>query len=272
MADVFISYSRSDTPFVGALADGLRLHGKDVWLDINGIRDAEVFPEALRNAIGSSDGFVFVISPASVKSQYCMREVGDAVDAGKRIVPVDFKHVSADDLPEAIRVRNWIPAGGDLDGTVERVMKALDTDLDHIKAHTHWEMKALEWTAKDRERSLLLRGAALADADAWLPSAEAKDPPPTPLQREYLTASRQSAANRQRRVAIVAVGIAVVSLALFVFALIQRGQAQDARKTDQSRAVAFASEAQDTVDPERALLMAMEAAKTRPTPDAMFAL
>jgi len=105
MADVFISYSRRDSRFVRALADGLRLHGKDVWLDIQGIRDAEVFPEALSSAIGSSDGFVFVISPASVESLYCMREVGDAVDAGKRIVPVDFEHVSADDLPEAIRAQ-----------------------------------------------------------------------------------------------------------------------------------------------------------------------
>jgi len=31
-------------------------------------------------------------------------------------------------------------------------------------------------------------------------------------------------------------------------------------------------EAQNTVDPERALLMAMEATKTRATPDALFAL
>src|SRR3954469_4575942 len=141
MADVFISYSRTDSRFVGALADGLRTHGKDVWIDIEGIRDAEGFPEALGNAIGSSDGFVFVISPASVGSSYCMREVDDAVDAGKRIVPVDFSHVSADDLPEAIRVRNWIPGDGDLDTTVDRVMKALDTDLEHAHAHTHWELK-----------------------------------------------------------------------------------------------------------------------------------
>src|SRR3954466_5856176 len=272
MADVFISYSRRDSRFVGALADGLRVHGKEVWIDIEGIRDAEVFPEALSNAIGSSDGFVFVISPASVESLYCMREVGDAVDAGKRIVPVDFEHVSADDLPEAIRVRNWIPASDDLDETVGRVIKALDTDLEHAKAHTRWEMKALEWSGKDRERSLLLRGADLAGADAWLPAAEAKDPPPTPLQREYFTASHQAAATRQRRVATVAVGVALASIALLVFALIQRGQAQDARTTNESRAVAFASEAQKTVDPERALLMAMDATKTRATPDALFAL
>ena len=139
MAHVFISYSRRDSSFVGPLADGLRARGKDVWIDIEGIRDAEVFPEALREAIDSSDGFVFVISPASVNSQYCMREVGDAVDAGKRIVPVDWERVPDEQVPEPIRVRNWIPATDeDLDATVERVVKALDTDLDYLKAHTHW--------------------------------------------------------------------------------------------------------------------------------------
>src|SRR4051812_5074457 len=184
MADVFISYSRKDSRFVSDVADGLRASGKDVWVDIEGIRDAEVFPVALRNAIGSSDGFVFVISPASVKSRYCMREVDDAVDAGKRIVPVDFEHVAGDDLPESIRDRNWIPGHDDLDTIVERVVKALETDLEHVQAHTHWEMKAVEWDGKERERSLLLRGAALSAAEGWLSPAEAKDPPPTPLQRE----------------------------------------------------------------------------------------
>jgi WD40 repeat protein len=73
-------------------------------------------------------------------------------------------------------------------------------------------------------------------------------------------------------VATVAVAVAVVSIALLVFALIQRGQAQSARKTNESRAIAFASEGQAQVDPERALLMAMAATKARPTPDALFAL
>src|SRR3954452_13153082 len=120
MAHVFISYSRRDSQFVGGLAEGLRTRGKDVWIDIEGIRDAEVFPLALQHAIEESDGFVFVISPASVSSEYCMREVGNAVDAGKRIVPIDWQQVPDDDVPEPVRVRNWIPVADDLDATVER--------------------------------------------------------------------------------------------------------------------------------------------------------
>jgi hypothetical protein len=74
--DVFISYSRSDTSFVSHLADELRERGKDVWMDVDGIRDAEKFPEALRRAIEGSNAFVFVISPDSVGSEYCFSDSG----------------------------------------------------------------------------------------------------------------------------------------------------------------------------------------------------
>ena len=56
MPDVFVSYSRDDVAFVRQLVDALHAHDKDVWVDVEGIRDAEVFPAALRSAIESSDG------------------------------------------------------------------------------------------------------------------------------------------------------------------------------------------------------------------------
>jgi hypothetical protein len=64
MADVFVSYSRRDTAYVKRLVEALQERGKDVWVDTEGIRDAEVFPAALRRAVEGSDAFVFVISPA----------------------------------------------------------------------------------------------------------------------------------------------------------------------------------------------------------------
>jgi len=40
VADVFISYSRRDSAFVARLRAELEGRGKDVWLDVDGIRDA----------------------------------------------------------------------------------------------------------------------------------------------------------------------------------------------------------------------------------------
>jgi hypothetical protein len=78
VADVFLSYSRRDGEFVRRLTCALQERGKDVWTDVAGIRDAEVFPEALRRAIESSEAFVFVISPESVRSSFCVEEAEHA--------------------------------------------------------------------------------------------------------------------------------------------------------------------------------------------------
>jgi hypothetical protein len=68
MADVFVSYSRRDSEFVGRLSASIHDNGKEVWVDTDGIADGEVFPEAIKRAIEGSDAFVFVITPDSTHS------------------------------------------------------------------------------------------------------------------------------------------------------------------------------------------------------------
>lgn len=109
MADVFVSYSRRDSEFVGHLVDSITARGKQVWLDTEGIADAEVFPEAIKRAIEGSDAFVFVITPSAVESAYCENEVEYAREMQKRIVPVLRDPVPDPELPAEIRDRNWIP-------------------------------------------------------------------------------------------------------------------------------------------------------------------
>jgi hypothetical protein len=147
VADVFVSYSRRDGDFIRRLASALQEHGKDVWVDVQGIRDAEVFPEALRRAIEASDAFVFVISPESVRSSFCAEEVEHAARLHKRIVPLVRGPVRAEEVPDDVRVRNWIPAGTDDDFTitVARLVRALDTDLEWEREHSRLTVRALEW-------------------------------------------------------------------------------------------------------------------------------
>ena len=273
MADVFVSYSRSDSELVNQLVERLRERGKDVWVDVEGIRDAEVFPAALRRAVEGSDGFVFVISPDSVASPFCEQEVDHAVELNKRIVPLAFRSVPDDRVPEGIRVRNWIPVGdGSFDSGVERLVQALDTDLDWDRGHTHWLVKAIEWDEAGRDRSFLLRGSELAAAEAWLASGADRDPGPTALQQEYVYASRAASTRRQRTLAGASLVVAAVSIALLVFALISRHDAVNERTTAESRALAGQSGNQLAVDPELSLLLAREAVRTKATPDALFAL
>ncbi len=275
MPDVFVSYSRHDGEFVHALAADLETRGKSVWIDTQGIGDGEVFPDAIRHAIEQSDAFVFVITPESVASRYCETEVEYALELQKRVVPVLRQLVVDDGVPEAIRVRSWIPYTPDVDADAasKRLVAALDTDLEHARAHTHWLVRALDWDSHARDRSFLLRGSELVAADAWLAGvSDQAEPAPTALQRDYIYNSRTASSRRQRLVVGASLVAVVVALALAVVALISRNQAQTEAVQSKSRVWAAESSAQLAVDPERSILLAMAAVRESPTPDAVFAL
>jgi hypothetical protein len=283
VSDVFVSYSRRDGEFVSTLVAELESRGKSVWLDTEGIEDGAVFPDAIRTAIEGSDAFVFVITPASAASQFCEQEVEHALALNKRIVPLLREMVADEALPEAIRVRSWIPytPGGDQEAASKRLVDALDTDVEHARAHTHWLVRALDWDSQGaRDRSFLLRGSELSAAEAWLAGVgEGAEPAPTTMQREYIFASRAASSRRQRSVVVASLVAVVGALALAGLALISRGQAQAARSRAvfaqtqaQSHALAAESEAQLPIDPERSILLAMAAVRVKPTADAVFAL
>jgi len=275
MADVFVSYSRRDSEFVRRLASSIAERGKEIWVDTEGIADGEVFPEAIKRAIEQSDAFLFVITPASVASAYCENEVEYARELQKRIVPVLLDPVSDAELPAEIRDRNWIPftESDEFDASLGRLVVALDTDLEAAKAHTRWLVKALEWEAEGRDRSFLLRGSELKAAEAWLAAGpEAADPAPTSLQREYLLASRESSARRQRLLVGASLVIAAVSVGLLVFALISRSQAVTEQVSQRASALAADSQAELADDPEISLILGREAVATKVTPATLFAL
>jgi WD40 repeat protein len=269
MADVFVSYSRRDAEPVQRLVTALQARGKDVWLDVDGIRDAEVFPAALRRAVESSDGFVFIISPDSVASDFCEQEVEHATELNKRIVPLLLRRVPDASVPEALRVRNWIPFEDDAEFArgVERVVQALDTDLEWAKSHTRWLLKALEWEGEGRDKSFLLRGAELSAAEQWLAGAAGKDPEPTALQTEYLLASRAAASRRQRALAIGSLAVAAVAVALVVFALISRNQAASSRDRADISRLAAVSRSLVERQPDVGLLLAVAAFDLRNNDD-----
>ena len=170
MQDVFVSYSRRDREFVRRLVQGLQARGKEVWLDTEGIRDGEVFPDAIRSAVEGSNAFVFVISPESVASPFCNQEVDHALEHHKQVVPLVYRRVPDPELPEPIRVRNWIPFETEdgFDAGLGRLVEALDTDLEWTEQHTRWLLKSREWEREGRDRSFLLRGAEMDTAERWL--------------------------------------------------------------------------------------------------------
>lgn len=297
MPDVFVSYSRRDSEFVDRLSDALEAHGKSVWLDRTDIADGEIFTAEIRRSIGSSDAFVFVISEASAESPFCSTEVEYAASVSKRIVPL-LREAPAAELPDAIRERSWIPFEDDgaFDSSVERVVAALDTDLEHRRAHSRLLTKALDWEHAGRDRSFLLRGSELRAAEGWLaagtfrgamsaaeggadPAERTESAPrgerPTEEQYRFISASRRDAARRSR-MAFTTIGVAlVVAIAATVVALFQRQQAISQRAVAllalrQSQSAEMADEAQELLssDTPVGIELALEAYRRYPTDQA----
>ena len=144
-------------------------------------------------------------------------------------MPIVHRDVVADTVPKSLGELNWIffRESDDFEEATDKLIRALDTDLNWVRAHTRLLTRAIEWDANGRNNSFVLRGDDLRSAEQWLAEAGAqKERQPTALQTEYIIASRKASARRQRiTLGAVALG-AVVAIILAVVAFIQRGEAR----------------------------------------------
>jgi hypothetical protein len=202
VSKAFLSHSHHDREMARRLHAALTEANKDVWADWEDIPPASVFQRDLDDGVAGCDAFVFLISPDSVKSEYCLAELERAIELNKRIVPVVHRPVDDGAMPSALAERNWIPQEGsvadDFDPCLAHLITAIDTDLDWTRHHTRWGNHALEWEGNERDKSLLLRGEELERAAGWLARADGRSPAPTELQRDYVRASREEAARSRR--------------------------------------------------------------------------
>jgi WD40 repeat protein len=260
MTDAFVSYCRTDEAFARRLVSALDERGKSVWVDWEGIPPTAAWLEEIRAAIEASDSFVFLISDASLLSNVCADELAHAEEVGKRIVPVAVENVDPATLPSVLATQQWIVFfdGTPFERAADVLVEALDTDLEWVREHTRWLRKARDWERSGRDSSLLLRGSELRAAEAWLtaPGAAEKLPAATPLQGEYVLASRHAATRRQRVAVAVTAFALLVTAVLAVAALIQREHAVAERKTAESQLLASLSREQLASSPDTALLLA----------------
>src|SRR6516165_12375754 len=98
---VFISYSRKDSAeFADELLAGLKVAGFAPFLDRHDIAAGEDWEARLGGLIAQSDTVVFVVSPEAVKSERCVWEVDRTIELSKRLLPVIFKAVPENDIPD----------------------------------------------------------------------------------------------------------------------------------------------------------------------------
>jgi hypothetical protein len=82
-------------------------------------------------------------------------------------------------------------------GAFRKLISAVETDLSHVREQTHLLVRARKWDKVGRNKSYLLQGSELKQAEQWLVEGESKQPQATALHREYIKTSRQVETERE---------------------------------------------------------------------------
>lgn len=194
-SDVFISYSRKDNEFAKKLTDHLERDRHEVWVDWQEIPESAQWWSEITAGIEATNVFVFIISPDSVHSEICHKEIQHAIDNNKRFVPILYRAVDLDSYGEnlhpAISSHNWLffTEASDFEATYSKLKDTLKRDLNHTRSHTRLLVRAKEWEEHQHSTSYLLIGDDARNAEIWLLASEGKTPVPTQHQREYIQAS-----------------------------------------------------------------------------------
>lgn len=331
MSDVFISYSRKDIAFAKLIRQALQSSDLDTWIDWERIPVGENWWREICQAIAESNVFMFIISRNSIGSPVCKDEINEALNNRKRIIPIIVDDLSPDavrafapDLPQI----NWIafeqdhifqltenpevvsdrpedrlqafPRLPQFEQALAKLSTAIHTDWEWVKFHTTLQVDALRWQSLEQNPDYLLRGDALQSAEQRVLAATGKDPAPSPLQAEYITASRQMETQRQQeevrsqqeklrleqkararqRLASWAIGIGlVIAIILGIFGWTQRNQylsesivrataqavAEEQRNTSYARMLAAQSDMRLTDHLDISLLLAAQSSKIKDT-------
>ena len=285
---IFISYSRKNLAFADQLEAALKARGFDTLIDRTEIYALEDWWKRVEALIAQSDTVVFVLSPDSVASTICQREVTFATSLNKRLAPIVHRRVEDKAVPVELTRLNFIffDDSTRFDENIQHLNEALETDIGWVRQHTEIGEHARRWSAAGRPgpRGLLLRSPLLEEAEHWIASRPEGAPSPTEATQAFITESRRAASQR-RNILSGSLGAGLlVALGLAGLTYWQRGIAieqRDKALLTQSRFLADLAKQQTAKgDAATAILLAAEAlpdisanSAPRPyAPEAEFAL
>lgn len=233
MSDVFMSYSRRNTDFVREVVNHLLKEGRDVWVDWEDIARASDWLTAIYEGIEAADSFVCIISKHWLESEICHYELARARMYNKRVIPCIYEPIT-NDIKDALFASwedkewkkiahenwafishlNWIffDKHDNYANEFAALITALDQDLEHMKAHTRYLVRAREWDHKGELVDMLLFGREIEEAEAWLKDSNGKTPKPTEQQRLYIQKSREVEDDRNRYLNRLKQGVRVFAL------------------------------------------------------------
>ena len=168
--DVFVSYSRRDSPFVDGLVASLRAAGLNPWLDVEQVPGGADVQETLLKALDVSRHVIAVITDAWLASDYTTWEVSASqkdLHGDRVLVPLARMAFDARKVGPLLHRRNvlsWLEGDPEPDARFWEVYCALLQKGPGPKA---------EWARKGREARTAGGGSALLAASAQEQEARA---------------------------------------------------------------------------------------------------
>ncbi|MDJ0900539.1 MAG: TIR domain-containing protein, partial [Xenococcus sp. MO_188.B8] len=233
--DAFISYGRADSKaFAIKLNQKLMAQGLNIWFDQEDIPLAVDYQEQINSGIEQAHNFIFIIAPHSVNSKYCLKEINQAIQYNKRIIPLlhverisqetwhlrnpnqtqeDWQEYQAKGLDSSfpnmhptISKINWIYCRENIDNfasSFQGLINAIDQHQEYVAQHTEFLVKALDWSRNQKQRNYLLINEERQAAETWLKYkfVEEQSPcNPTDLHCEFICESIKNANNLMTQV------------------------------------------------------------------------
>jgi tetratricopeptide (TPR) repeat protein len=214
--------------FADRLDIALKKRGFEPLIDRTDIYVFEDWWQRIQNLIVQTDTVVFVLSPDSVSSHICKREVEFATSRNKRLAPIELRPVDTTIIPEGLERLNFelFDNSEIFEQNVDRLAEALQVNIGWIRKHTEFGEQAHNWAAAGHPRSLLLRSPTLEEAESWIASRPRDATIPTPQTQAFVAESRRAASlHRDVLIASLTAGL-IVAIALAGLAFSQRWIAQ----------------------------------------------
>ena len=238
--DVFISYAQQDKPIADAVCAKLEAHTIRCWIAPRDIPPGKNFPEAIIEGIEGGKVVVVIFSSYANKSPHVMRELTNAVNKGRIIIPFRIEDVEPSKSMEyLISVPHWLDAvTPPIEKHIDLLAKTIDCIIDTDKspaaclAHATSQLQEepdKKTTEKDRRSAICPAchaptlpdvkfceacGAPVADFPSYLPKvgggAVGEETPPM---------AHEITANDTGRPSVTLIGAGIVVALVIVAAL-----------------------------------------------------
>lgn len=105
----FMTYSHEDIKIAERIATDLRKRGHNVWRDQDNIRFGESFRRAIERGIQKAHFVIFLLSPSSIESDWCQRELDMAIEKEKNgkvtVLPIIVRSCA---IPPVLKTKRYL--------------------------------------------------------------------------------------------------------------------------------------------------------------------